>query len=231
LFPFVCFFVDLPDFHPSCVDTFGVHAGDVPYVRIAFGVRRRREQGRIERLHQEDFCQALGVVKYEESGGPSLSAIWRLLRNHSSAPAVDGRQLLRWVGFNFLIGKADAHGKNIALLNGEEGSVRLAPFYDLLCTAIYPELDRRLALRLGGERRPDRLRRCHWERLSEELEIAPRAVFGERERLSRTIEKMAADLAGEFTDRYGCGETMNAILEVIRRRSGRAWIFLGGGPD
>lgn len=195
---------------------------------------RRSEQGRIERLHQEDFCQALGIeanLKYEESGGPSLPTIWQLLRTHSAAPAADGRQLLRWVGFNFLVGNADAHGKNIALLYGEDGSVCLAPFYDLLCTAIYPGLDQRLALRLGGERRPDQLGRRHWERLAEELGIAPRAVFGELERLTRAIEKTAADLAGEFTDRHGCSETINAILEVLRRRSGRAWAFLGGRPD
>jgi serine/threonine-protein kinase HipA len=195
---------------------------------------RRRSQGRIERLHQEDFCQALGVeanLKYEESGGPSHADIWRLLRNHSAAPAVDGRQLLRWIGFNFLIGNADAHGKNIALLYGEDGSVRLAPFYDLLCTAVYPELDQRLALRLGSERRPERLRRRHWEKLAEEMEIAPRAVFGELERLTRTIEKTAEALAGEFSERHSCGETMNAILEVICGRCGRAWAFLGGRPD
>jgi serine/threonine-protein kinase HipA len=195
---------------------------------------RHRNQGRIERLHQEDFCQALGVeanLKYEESGGPSLAVIWRLLRNHSAAPAVDGQQLLRWIAFNFLVGNADAHAKNLALLYGEDGSVRLAPFYDLLCTAVYPELDQRLAMRLGGERRPDHLRRRHWESLSVELEIAPRAVFGELERLTRTIEKTAEALAGEFIERYGCGEIMNAILDVIHRRSGRAWAFLGGRPD
>lgn len=195
---------------------------------------RRRAQGRIERLHQEDFCQALGVeanLKYEESGGPSLAAVWRLLRKHSAAPALDGRQLLRWVAFNFLIGNADAHGKNLALLYGEDGSVRLAPFYDLLCTAIYPELDQRLAQRVGGERRPDRLRRRHWDRLAEDLEIAPRAVFGELERLTQACEKTAEALAREFTDRYSCGETLNAILEVIRRRSARAWAMLGGRLD
>jgi serine/threonine-protein kinase HipA len=195
---------------------------------------RRREQGRIERLHQEDFCQALGVeanLKYEESGGPRLSTIWHLLRNHSSAPAADGRQLLRWLAFNFLIGNADAHGKNLALLYNETGSVRLAPFYDLLCTTVYPELDQRLAMRLGGERRPDRLRRKHWERLAEELEISPRAVFGELENLTQTIEKTAVALAGEFNDRYDCSDTMNSILEIIRRRCGRAWAILGGRPE
>lgn len=195
---------------------------------------RRSKRGQIERLHQEDFCQALGVeanLKYEESGGPSLSTIWRLLRSHSSAPAVDGRQLLRWISFNFLIGNADAHGKNLALLYSETGSVRLAPFYDLLCTTVYPELDQRMAMRLGGERRPDRLRRKNWERLAEELEISPRAVFGELENLAQKIEKAAEALAGEFNDRYDCGETMNTILEIIRRRSGRAWAFLGGRPE
>ncbi len=195
---------------------------------------RRSQQGRIERLHQEDFCQALSVeanLKYEESGGPSLSTIWRLLRSHSSAPAVDGRQLLRWIAFNFLIGNADAHGKNLALLYNETGSVRLAPFYDLLCTTVYPELDQRMAMRLGGERRPDRLRRKNWERLAEDLEISPRAVFGELENLTQAIEKAAEALAGEFNDRYDCGDTMNTLLEIIRRRSGRAWAFLGGRPE
>jgi serine/threonine-protein kinase HipA len=195
---------------------------------------RRCEQGRIERLHQEDFCQALGIeanLKYEESGGPGLSAIWRLLLSHSSAPAVDGRQLLRWIAFNFLIGNADAHGKNLALLYSEDGSVRLAPFYDLLCTTVYPELDERLAMRLGGERRPDRLRRKHWERLTGELNISPRAVFGELENLTQAIENTAAALAGEFNDRYDCGDTMTSILEIIRLRTGRAWGFLGGRPD
>jgi len=210
----------------------GAVRGHTYYLAERFDRRPGREG--IERLHQEDFCQALGVeanLKYEESGGPSLAGIWRLLRSHSAAPAPDVRQLLRWVGFNFLIGNADAHGKNIALLYARDGSVRLAPFYDLLCTACYPELDQRLALRLGGERRPEKLRRRHWERLADELAIAPRAVFSELERLTRNVEKEAAALAEEFSDRYDCGEAMSAILETIRRRSGRAWAFLGGRPD
>ena len=195
---------------------------------------RRRGPARIERLHQEDFCQALGIeanLKYEESGGPSLTSVWHLLRRHSAAPAVDGRQLLRWIVFNFLIGNADAHGKNLALLYGEDGSVRLAPFYDLLCTAVYPGLDQRLALRIGGERRPERLRRRHWEALGDELEIAPRAIFGELGRLTRAIEKSAEVLAGEFGARHGGNETIAAIRDVIRRRSSWAWASLGGRPD
>jgi serine/threonine-protein kinase HipA len=44
----------------------------------------------VERLHQEDFCQALGIVseqKYQREGGPSLTQCFALLRNVSSAPS------------------------------------------------------------------------------------------------------------------------------------------------
>jgi serine/threonine-protein kinase HipA len=46
----------------------------------------------LERLHQEDFCQAQGIVsemKYQKEGGPSLKQCFSLLRDVSSAPVVD----------------------------------------------------------------------------------------------------------------------------------------------
>jgi serine/threonine-protein kinase HipA len=46
----------------------------------------------LERLHQEDFCQALGIVseqKYQKEGGPSLKQCFALLREVSSAPVID----------------------------------------------------------------------------------------------------------------------------------------------
>ncbi len=44
----------------------------------------------LERLHQEDFCQALGIVsemKYQKEGGPSLKQCFALLREASSIQA------------------------------------------------------------------------------------------------------------------------------------------------
>lgn len=194
---------------------------------------RQRQGDRVVRLHQEDTCQALGIeanLKYEESGGPGLTAIWGLFRTHSAAPAADARQLLRWNAFNFLIGNADAHGKNLSLLYGSDGSVSLAPFYDLLCTACYPHLDLRLAMRIGGERHPDRIRRLHWERLAEELEISPTAIWRELEGLTSVIETRAATLADRFRRNHGDSETIEAIQKVIRQRSSWAWAVLGGRP-
>lgn len=66
---------------------------------------------------------------------------------------------------------------------------------------------------------------------ADELGIAPRAVLGKLERLTRGIEPAAAALAVDFSARYQCPETMATILEIIRRRAGRAWAFLGGRPE
>ncbi len=195
---------------------------------------RQRQADRVVRLHQEDICQALGVeanLKYEESGGPGLAAIWRLIRTCSAAPAADARQLLRWIGFNFLIGNADAHGKNLSLLYDSAGSVSLAPFYDLLCTACYPQLDLRLAMRIGGERHPNRIRRGHWERLAEELEVSPKVILRELEGVTSVIEKKAATLADRFRRNHGGSETIEEIQKIIRQRSSWAWAVLGGRPD
>jgi serine/threonine-protein kinase HipA len=46
----------------------------------------------LERLHQEGFCQALGIVsenKYQKEGSPSLRQCFALLREISSAPVLD----------------------------------------------------------------------------------------------------------------------------------------------
>ena len=73
----------------------------------------------VERLHQEDFCQAQGIVpeqKYQKEGGPSLKQCFALLRDFSSAPVIDLARLLDAVIYNYLVGNNDAHGKNFSLL-------------------------------------------------------------------------------------------------------------------
>ena len=46
-------------------------------------------------------------------------------------------ELISWVIFNYLIGNRDTHAKNLSLTIARD-RVKLAPFYDLLSTAIYP---------------------------------------------------------------------------------------------
>lgn len=114
------------------------------------------EDGSIRRLHQEDFCQALGVppeLKYESEGGPSLATCFALIRGASTAPAADLVALLDAVIFNLLIGNHDAHAKNFSLLYMPDRSVRLAPLYDLVSTVFYPDLTERMAMKIGKQPR------------------------------------------------------------------------------
>lgn len=82
-------------------------------------------------------------------GRQQLSQCFLLLRDYSTHPAADQRSLLSWVIFNAFIWNADAHVKNLAMLYAEKGP-RLAPFYDLLCTQVYPDLAEKYAMKIGG---------------------------------------------------------------------------------
>jgi serine/threonine-protein kinase HipA len=65
--------------------------------------RKRSASGEIIRLHQEDFCQALGFLpelKYEKEGGPGFSDCFRLVEEWSSEPLLDASNLLNWAIYN-----------------------------------------------------------------------------------------------------------------------------------
>jgi serine/threonine-protein kinase HipA len=112
--------------------------------------------GAVERIHQEDFCQATAIPpekKYEEDGGPKLRQIATILQGVAGPDSLE--TLLRVVTVNVLIGNGDAHGKNFSLLHDASGSLRLAPCYDLLSTLVYG--DDRLAMYIDDVRRTNRV--------------------------------------------------------------------------
>ncbi len=112
--------------------------------------------GTVERLHQEDFCQATGTPpskKYQEGGGPSLRRIARILRDNGTSESPEA--LLRAVVLNVLIGNGDAHAKNFSLLHHPVGTLRLTPIYDVMSTLHYG--DDRLAMYIDDVRRTNRV--------------------------------------------------------------------------
>lgn len=160
------------------------------------------------RVHQEDFCQALGLVpavKYEKEGGPAVADCAELIRRHCSAPARDITMFLDALLFNFAIANYDAHAKNYSLLLDGPGSIRLAPFYDLISTVVFQGTDRKLAMRYGGENRPAYLRGRHLDRLAKDLGVKPalvrRRAADMRERLKAAVEEARLLLPPEFQDR------------------------------
>lgn len=111
--------------------------------------------GSVDRLHQEDLCQATGTPpsrKYEEDRGPSLTRVAEILQ---SAKADSVEALLRAVTLNALIGNGDAHAKNFSLLHHPSGALGLAPLYDLLSTLFYG--DDHLAMYIDSVRRTNRV--------------------------------------------------------------------------
>ena len=171
----------------------------------------------LNRLHQEDFCQALGIVpenKYQAEGGPSLKQCFALVRDASSAPVIDLQSLLDAVVFNFLIGNHDAHGKNFSFLYSA-GQTRLAPLYDLLSTSYYPDLSPKMAMKSGGEYLSAKITARHFERLAEEAGLArPMA----RRRVPELAESILAAMPALMTDH----PVELAVAKLIRDRCHRA---------
>lgn len=143
--------------------------------------RHVAKNGDPARLHQEDFCQALGYpgeLKYEAGGGPTLALCAHLIRQQLRLGPVAVQALLDWVIFNVIIGNADAHAKNLALLCGPDGLRRLAPFYDLVPTMAISEqlIERKPALGIGNAARIDEVSAADWQRFAEATGYAPRFV-------------------------------------------------------
>ena len=191
-------------------------AGDVRFLQVERYDRRLLLDGRYERIHQEDFCQALGVppeLKYQQEGGPNLKKCFELVRSVTTIPGPDLLRLFDAVVFNFLIGNCDAHGKNFSLLR-ETSSIRLAPLYDLVSTRAYPELASEMAMKLGGERDPLRLTGKNWGFFFDHAGISHAVA---QRRLRATADRVLAEaekLAGEQC------QGADAVLLVVRRHHG-----------
>lgn len=159
----------------------------------------------VRRIHQEDFCQALGrapEVKYEAEGGPTVADCAGLISRHSAVPARDRLAFADALLFNLVIGNFDAHSKNYSLMLEGTDAPRLAPLYDLLSTAVYPGLARKLAMKLGGENRPDYIRPRHLERLAADLGMRPtplrRRAHDLCERVEVALPVADGEVAGDF---------------------------------
>ncbi|MBK7669927.1 MAG: type II toxin-antitoxin system HipA family toxin [bacterium] len=188
--------------------------------------RRVTAAGVVQRVHQEDFCQALGLPsesKYENEGGPSLSQLFGVIARGSHSPLPDKRDLLGWVLFNTIIGNADAHAKNLSLLYDvdEESRPRLAPFYDLVCTAVYGQLSDKHAQKIGGEYRWRHTSRRHWERLAADIDVNSNFLCATGLELCERVEARAADLAREIGREHAGSATLERIVRVIEQRGQR----------
>lgn len=128
------------------------------YDRANIGQRWRR-------LHQEDYCQALGKppsAKYESNqtgiGGPTLKDMFEVTRRYM--PPTDIVRLVDMVVFNVLACNTDAHAKNYSIMIRGNG-VSLAPMYDVMCGEVWENVTKNLAQKIAGKSRGDYLKGRH----------------------------------------------------------------------
>jgi len=170
----------------------------LPYL-IVTRYDRDLTQEPVRRLHQEDFCQALGrlhIEKYQQDGGPGVVEAMALIEDASTAPARDRPQLWLALAFNVLIGNCDAHGKNYSLLY-DSRAPSLAPLYDLVSTAAYEELTSRLAMSIDGAERLQEVGWGTWRRLAYEVGFAPRFLQQRLLPFVARVGEAARELAAE----------------------------------
>ncbi|MGP9724770.1 HipA domain-containing protein [Corynebacterium sp. AOP40-9SA-29] len=153
---------------PTAQSAVEVIGGEQVFVTQRYD-RVRDDTGRVQRLHQEDFAQAMGyaaAAKYQKTGGPGMREIVAFLKANVTDPDADPDADLdvfnRLLAFNVAIGNADAHAKNHSVIITPVGS-RLAPAYDLLSVVPYPQFDQELAFKVGKHYRPSQVTAKDWE--------------------------------------------------------------------
>ena len=139
--------------------------------------RKWTDEGRLLRLPQEDFCQALSVppgLKYQSLGGPGIIEGLNLLKG-SDTPTEDQKSFLKAQVLFWLIGATDGHAKNFSIYLGRGGRFRLTPVYDVLTaqpSLVTRQIERKqmkLAMFVGDSRhyRLDEIKGRHFVQTTE----------------------------------------------------------------
>ncbi|HEV7398908.1 MAG TPA: type II toxin-antitoxin system HipA family toxin [Solirubrobacterales bacterium] len=205
-------------------DTEIVRIGSTPCLYVERFDRAAVGDGRIVRIHQEDMCQALGILpaaRYEANGGPSVAAVVGLLRDlRTPRAAADINAFVKAVLVNFLLGNSDAHGKNFALLYDPATGTRLAPLYDIVSTSIYPELTDRMAMAVGGVDEPESVDLAAWERLASDSGFGGQ-LPGFIRRWSADVLRCVEEVRLEAEAEGWHLPAIDKIIELCRVRAGR----------
>lgn len=215
--PQVQAFANLPENEELCMTLAQDLGIDVPghcLVRLkdkslAYVVKRFDRQGR-RKIHQEDFAQ---ILEKKDKYNGSVEEIGRKLKETSEVPGLDVQLFFERVVFNFLIGNGDAHMKNYSVIYNEEGLVRLAPAYDLVCSRIViPEELNESALTVNGKK--SRIKRNDMDLLADYFGIPQKIRFvkfaGQKEMLRSRIA--ASMLPGDLGQSFD-----NLLMERFRR--------------
>lgn len=185
---------------------------------------RVETDGQVRRVHQEDFCQALGrppAAKYEhnQSGvrGPSLAEMFALVRAHMTAR--DITRLLDAVILNIALGNVDSHAKNYSVLLLPRRT-ELAPLYDLMSGLVWPNITQNHAQDIGGQQRGRYIFARHWRRMAEAAGLAgPATVRRVEQVVGRLLAALPAAVDEVASMPAGPSEMLRAFADAIDERA------------
>jgi serine/threonine-protein kinase HipA len=172
------------------------------------------------RLHQEDLCQALAVptnLKYQSHGGPSFGQFRELLLEIGRGADVE--TMVRAAVCNYVLGNSDAHGKNFAILFTELGR-RLAPLYDLVCTAVY-DLEEEMAMSVGDAFEPESVGYTDWVDMSYDADLQLESFLGMVSGTASHVLECANSVAELARAEGWHVPIIDEIVDVARRRQSR----------
>lgn len=139
----------------------------------------------VQRIHQEDFCQSLGIMsqnKYEADGGPSFAACIGLLRKSATVPVVEINRFISLFLFNLIVGNKDAHGKNYSIIF-DKSKKELSPAYDILSTTYYPMLSEKMSMSINGKFELDEINEGDLHQMSQAANIGGKLIIKEYHRI------------------------------------------------
>ena len=186
--------------------------------------REHLDSSRVVRIHQEDVLTAAGydpLHKYEyddEYGrrGPTLRTIADLIITHLGIAQL-GR-LLDIVVFNLALGNADAHARNLSLLLAPDGSVAIAPLYDLVCTLLYPNTSTALSQRIADQ---SDLQAVSFENVVEEATgwgLRQDAAIGRTRGILNSINASLDTTLSMTRDAGGSEEILDHLRTIVLKR-------------
>ncbi len=140
------------------------------------------------------------------------------MTRHGLPTRRDILRLLDAAIFNAVIGNADAHGKNFSLIYRAEG-VAFAPLYDLMVTALYPEVATRSAMPIGRANQIEHLDAKAWARFASDMGLGGPFVRRRVEALALDIAVRAPAVSESLAETGGDPNILDALVTIVEGRA------------
>ncbi|HZL81573.1 MAG TPA: HipA domain-containing protein, partial [Demequina sp.] len=170
--------------------------------------------GRTVRVHAEDMAQAHGRRPADKYAIPARDVVSMLGRHARDKDAP--YEFVEMLALNVAIGNADAHGKNYSVMIEDDGKAVLAPIYDTVPTAYYPELNTRLGMKVGRAHDGRNVQVGDWQKFAADARLDTERVV----EVARRIHEGVAEVAhGEYKAAGVTGAALERMDAIVAERT------------